>query len=409
MTVPTPGQPAQGGSPPGRTPGERSVLVDLGPRSYHVVIGHGTLASLGPRLRTLFPDARRAFVVLDDAPPLLASSPVNAAIASLRHASFDTVRALAHADERRKSIDALGLLLAAMTASRLERREPLVVIGGGLVGDLAGFAAASYRRGVPWVQCPTTLLAAVDASVGGKTAINIETAAGLAKNMAGAFHQPSLVLADLDTLSTLPPRELRCGLAECLKHAMLGGLFDEPGLLDWTLAHTDAFHALDRNALQELVARNVAIKARVVAGDEREEARDDAGGRALLNLGHTFAHAIETLPGVSPDDDPSHAPLKHGEAVALGLVAAVHTASAMGLCSSRYASEIRNAVVRLGLPASVRGLPGTPAIVARMKDDKKVSYNTLRLILPGDDRRASVRADVPPAAIESGLGAIVRD
>ena len=312
--------------------------------------------------------------------------------------------------ERNKTLDTFRDLVAAVVASGHTRSDPVIALGGGIVGDLAGFVAASVMRGVPIVQCPTTLLAMVDASVGGKTGVNLEipapdSSASLLKNMVGAFHQPIGVLADIDTLDSLGPRHFRAGLAECAKHACIAG--DAGRLLDWTLQRRGEISARELGTLAELVERNIALKASVVERDERES--DDAveGGRMLLNFGHTYAHAIETIAHLSPDpDDPSRAPLHHGEAVALGMLAATHTARRMGLVEHRIADEIGSLVEALGLPTRVRDLPDRAGLLDRMARDKKARGGALRLVLPVDRGRCVIVDDAPFWAVREGLDAI---
>jgi 3-dehydroquinate synthetase len=258
----------------------------------------------------------------------------------------------------------------------------------------------------------------VDASVGGKTGVNLaipsrqpsnpSASPTLLKNMVGAFWQPRAVLADIDTLASLPPRIFRAGLAECIKHAMLSaGLpapHADPDLLDWTESAFPRILAQDAAALTELISRNVRTKAAIVARDEREE--DDSGGRALLNLGHTFAHAIETISHLSPDTNPAHAPLQHGEAVALGLIAAASTAAAAQLAPADLPARITRLIAAAGLPTRVGNLPPPDEIVARMAHDKKTLAGRLRLILPTAPGHAAVFTDPALQAIQSGIRAI---
>jgi 3-dehydroquinate synthase len=388
-----------------------AVRVELGPRSYDALTGVDLLSRLGELAaaalakptqggRTGAPG--RAVLVVDDALPAHIAT---RAAASLRAAGYDVTSVPARAHEDDKSLAALERLLAAVAGAKLERGEPIVALGGGIVGDVAGFAAASYRRGVPVVQCPTTLLAMVDASVGGKTGVNLRTGDGvLKKNMVGAFHQPSLVVADVSTLESLPPRTLRAGLAECIKHGLLAGDWKDPGLFEWIEANVAALMSGDRALLAELVARNVAIKARVVAGDEREEADDAAGGRALLNLGHTFGHALETMPGLEVSTGPG--PMHHGEAVALGLVAASRCAQQLGLAPPGLADRVVRVLTAAGLPTSVRGLPPTDTVLAAMAHDKKTLGGRLRLILPVGGWRCKVVADPPAGAVRAAVESI---
>ncbi|QKK09249.1 MAG: 3-dehydroquinate synthase [Planctomycetota bacterium] len=312
-----------------------------------------------------------------------------------------------NASEKAKSLETFGRILAAMGAARLERNDPVIALGGGITGDVAGFAAASYRRGVPVIQCPTTLLSMVDASVGGKTGVNLDAGGSLQKNMVGAFHQPTVVVADIGTLSTLPDREFRAGLAECLKHGLLDS---SPGAggrthLTWITDSLDRILARDPTVLVELIARSVAFKAGVVRGDERETA-ESGGGRALLNLGHTFAHAIETLHHLSPTDNPGDAPLLHGEAVGLGLVACATTAVRMGLAPAALPEQISTLLTRCWLPASVRGLPDARSCWRLMGADKKTTGGKLRLVLPCKTHHARAVEILDHAPVLAGWDAI---
>jgi len=259
---------------------------------------------------------------------------------------------------------------------------------------------------VPLVQCPTTLLSMADASVGGKTGVNLHVAGDLRKNMVGAFHQPALVVADTDVLRSLPPRELRAGFAECLKHAMLGAA---PGF-DTTVNATARVLALDADAIVDVVAANIQFKASVVGSDPHELASDAEGGRALLNLGHTFAHAIETLASVgAPPEHPP--PLLHGEAVGLGLIAATAAAAELGLVPGPAVERVRSAVAACGLPTRVQGLPPDADLIGRMQHDKKTIAGRPRLVLPivqstGHIAGARVVSGVPHSAVSYGWGAV---
>ncbi|MEK6703310.1 MAG: 3-dehydroquinate synthase family protein [Planctomycetota bacterium] len=384
----------------------RVVPVVLSDRSYDVVVGAGVLSELGACARSASPAGTRVFVGVDANVP---AATRDLAMGSLRASGFTPTTLDIVAAEKDKSLAQLELVLAAMTASKLERTEPVIALGGGITGDLVGFAAGVYRRGVPVIQCPSTLLAMVDASVGGKTGVNLklpgEHDQGLKKNFVGLFHQPRGVFADVTTLRSLSDREFRGGLAECVKHAMLAADFGDPGLLAWLLASRSAIAGRDEAVLTQLIARNVGVKARVVAGDEREEAPGDAG-RALLNLGHTFGHAIETLPGLFPYADASESPLKHGEAVSLGLVAAVHTALALGKASPDRVAELMGALGALGLPVRVSGLPPVSSLIELMSHDKKVQSGRLRLVLPTSAGRCAVVDSPPQSVVEAGWRSI---
>ena len=352
---------------------------------------------------------RRALVVADENLPgsLLARAQEALTRGGARHHLLAF-----HATERTKSLDSLAHILHEAARLGLDRSGSCIVaLGGGIVGDVAGFAAASYQRGIPVVQCPTTLLAMVDASTGGKTGVNLAvTDAGqthIRKNYAGAFHHPHAVLADTDALASLPERVFRSGLAECVKHALLSAGWQDPGLLAFTAERAHAILERDPATLGELVCRNVAVKARVVADDEHE--RNPEGGRALLNLGHTFAHAIEPLPTLSPSDTPAEAPLHHGEAVALGLVAAAHCSHTLGMLDAPSLHALVELLARLGLPLTVAGLPDDEALLRAMQADKKAAGGTLRLILPITGQHARVVSGPDQAAVVAGWHAIRAD
>jgi len=325
---------------------------------------------------------------------------------SLTRAGFSVTAASVRASEANKTLDTVARLLHQIASTRHERSDPVVALGGGVVGDISGFVAATYRRGVPIVQCPTTLLAMVDASVGGKTGVNLALPGGLvAKNLAGAFWQPAQVLADTTALASLPERVFRSGLAECLKHGLLSHEVDQ-NLFSWTSQNLVRFRLGESASLPELIERNVRVKAWFVERDERENPAQSGPGRVLLNLGHTFAHAIETLPGLSPDGRPENSPLQHGEAVAFGLVAAAATAHALGRLSAEDRDSVRVAVERLGMESRLVGLPPDDLIVEAMSHDKKVSGGRLRLVLPASLGRCEVVEDPPVSVVQVGLAAI---
>lgn len=421
-------------SDPASIGGANEVTVRAESRQYRVAIGPALVRHMGEQIRAVLgTQPRRAFVVSDAGLPHDLTEGV---IRSLTSAAFEVTTAQTDATEPDKSMEAANRLLRAVLASKHERTDPIITLGGGIVTDLGGFVAATYRRGVPVIHCPTTLLAMVDAAVGGKTGVNLALPDGsLAKNMVGAFWQPHLVLCDPDVLRSLPLRQLRAGMAECLKHALLSaGLADgvpagggrDAGLWAWTLDHLDACLRLDPAAMSELIARNIAVKAGVVSGDEREEAPSSAGGRALLNLGHTFAHAIETLPGLEPipgipansnatsqisgvgsESRPTAAfMLHHGEAVGLGLIAAASASAKLGMIPESDADAVRTALGRAGLPIHVRGLPADDALIERMSHDKKNLGGTLRLILLKKLGEAVVVENPPMDAVRAGWSAI---
>ncbi|MBX3383098.1 MAG: 3-dehydroquinate synthase [Phycisphaeraceae bacterium] len=377
--------------------------------AYDVVVGPGLLPSLGARLKPLVPrGSGRALLAYDS---LLPTHTVETAETSLAAAGFAVSLVPVVASERAKCISAWRAILDELALARLERFDPLIALGGGVVGDIAGFAAATYRRGIPCVQCPTTLLSMVDASVGGKTGINLEVGDALAKNFVGAFHQPCLVIADVDTLDSLPPRDLRAGLAECIKHALiestpLAGDTSPPpaGLLADIGPLIDDCLMGKSHARAALVHRNIAVKARFVGADVRETAPDEAGGRALLNLGHTFGHAIETIPELAPPNELP--PLSHGEAVGLGTLAATRTAVELRLAPPELPQLVEDLLARAGLPGRVKNVPPAQVIVQRMYDDKKVIGGRLRLVVPTSPGQAIILNNPPVEVVEQAVNSL---
>ncbi len=368
-------------------PAHLRVALDGG-RSYEVVVGEGLLARAGALLAPVLP-SRRVAVVSDAAVAALHGPALRA---GLEEAGFAVaVEVAVPPGEASKSFGTLHRVLEELLAAGIDRRTAVLALGGGVVGDLAGFAAASALRGLPFVQVPTTLLAQVDSSVGGKTGVNL--AAG--KNLAGAFHQPRLVLADTGTLRTLPLRELRAGYAEVAKHGLLAG----EEFWGWCEREGGeaAARAGDPAALSHAVLESCRLKAAVVAADEREEAAD--GGRALLNLGHTFGHALEAECGYDGT-------LLHGEGVAVGLGLAAALSARLGHCSQELPGRVMSHLAACGLPARVADLPrafSTAALMERMRRDKKARDGRLRFVLlraPGDVFTAS---DVPAEAVEALL------
>jgi 3-dehydroquinate synthase len=361
----------------------RTLPVGLGERAYDVVIGHGLIAEAGARIAPLLGRARIA-VVTDTTVAGLHGEALRASLA----AAGITADFIAIAPgEASKSFEGLADLSDRLLARELDRGDLIVAFGGGVVGDLAGFAAAIYKRGVDFVQIPTTLLAQVDSSVGGKTAI--DTPRG--KNLIGAFHQPRLVLADLDVLATLPPRERRAGYAEVIKYGLLGDF----GFFEWLEVHGPEVIAGDSGALIHAVARSVEMKAEIVAEDERE-----AGRRALLNLGHTFGHALEAEVGFGEA-------LLHGEAVAVGCAQAFRFSAAQGLVSSQDAQRADRAIAAVGLPTRIDQVAGGPfaasRLVGHMAQDKKAEGGRLTLVLARGLGETFVAKDVDAGALRDFL------
>jgi 3-dehydroquinate synthase len=340
------------------------VPVDLGDRSYQVLITDEGFDGLGTALAERFAPG----VVCVVSNPVVAPLYLAEASDSLARAGF-TVRALTIADgEQHKDAATWLALVDALLAAGLDRRTPVIALGGGVTGDLVGFAAAAVLRGVPFVQVPTTLLAMVDASVGGKTGVNLPQG----KNLLGAFHQPSLVFANTRTLRSLPDAEWRCGMGEALKH----GVIRDAALVDWMLAEASGLAAREPTLTAELVGRCCRIKAAVVVADERE-----AGVRAILNFGHTFGHALETAIG--------YGHIRHGEAVALGMLLESRLAVRLGWCpDSAFPSQLLGIARALHLPTDLTPwadlVPGDlgAQIEAALRMDKKTVRGTLTLVAP---------------------------
>ncbi len=361
------------------------IPVALAGRSYDVVVGRGLLDA-GARHALPFIRKQRVAVVADVNARALHGERLARSLAAsgIDIAWFDVP-----AGESSKSWDSLARLTDWLLEQGVERGDNVFALGGGVVGDLTGFACAILKRGCGFVQLPTTLLAQVDSSVGGKTAIN--TAAG--KNLVGAFHQPSLVLADLTTLETLPPRELRAGYAEVLKYGVLGDL----PFFDWLMANGAAALALEAAPLEHAVATSVTAKARIVAEDERET----TGARALLNLGHTFGHALEAETGFTDR-------LLHGESVALGMVLAARYSARLGLMGGEAAERITRAVDLAGLPSRIAELGldcDGKRLTAHMLHDKKMDAGTLPFVLLRGVGEAFLARDVELADVARFLDA----
>jgi len=361
------------------TPGgeRRTVDVALDQRSYPIHIGAGLLGNATAILQTAG-DWRRCAIVTDDK---VARLHLETLQASLSEAGLAVDPVVVPAGEASKSFEQLAPLCEALLVRGIERGDAVVALGGGVIGDLAGFAASILRRGVALVQAPTTLLAQVDSSVGGKTGIN--TPQG--KNLIGTFHQPRLVIADTDTLDTLPARELRAGYAEIVKYGLLG----DADFFVWLEENGLALLRGDTEARADAIEKSCRMKAAIVAEDERE-----AGERALLNLGHTFGHALEAWAGYSGD-------LLHGEAVAIGMGLAFKLSEQMGLCPRGRHERVTGHLRAAGLPVAIgdlgacgRGLPEPAELITHMMQDKKVSGGRLTFILVRDVGEAVITRDV---------------
>lgn len=352
-----------------------ALRVSLGRRSYPIHIGRGLLSR--PELLAPHVEGRQVMIVTSETVAPLYLGSLAGGLTSLEPECV-----VLEDGEQHKTLDAFRHIVDRLLDAGFSRDCVLIALGGGVVGDVAGFAAGCYQRGVAFIQAPTTLLAQVDSSVGGKTGVNHP----LGKNMIGVFHQPACVLADMDTLSTLPDGELRAGLAEVVKYALIV----DPGFFAWLEEHAAALLAKDGETLARAVRRCCEIKAQIVARDERE-----GGARALLNLGHTFGHAIEAGLG--------YGRWRHGEAVAAGTCAAADLSRRLGWISRADHERIRALLERLGLPSGIPGELPPGRMLELMARDKKVERGRLRLILLRALGRAEISADFDAGALESTL------
>jgi 3-dehydroquinate synthase len=356
----------------------QTLTVGLFERSYPIHIGSGLLA-LAELLQSAIPRKRVAIVSNTTVAPLYLEKLKN----TLQSIGVSSIEIILPDGEQYKNSDTLNLIYEALLTHRCERTTPLIALGGGVIGDMTGFAAASYLRGVPFIQIPTTLLSQVDSSVGGKTGINHP----LGKNMIGAFYQPQLVLADTDTLNTLPDNELAAGLAEVIKY----GLIRDLPFLEWLEKNMSKLLARDTAALQYAITRSCQNKAEVVAADERE-----SGERALLNLGHTFGHAIESGMG--------YGVWLHGEGVAAGTIMAADLSQRLGWISAEDVTRIRTLFERAKLPVVAPNL-GVEKYLNWMGLDKKVEGGKMRFVLLKKIGKAVVYGDVPPALLQQTIEA----
>ncbi len=358
------------------------VRVELGRRGYDIAVGPGLLAEAGKRMAPVLSE-KRVIVVSDETVAPLYLPALSDALAA---AGIEAETMTVAPGEASKSFAALDRLTGNILAAGIERGTTLVALGGGVIGDLTGFAAAILLRGVDYIQVPTTLLAQVDSSVGGKTGIN--TAQG--KNLVGSFHQPRLVLADVDVLDTLPRRELLAGYAEVVKT----GLIADAKFFAWLEDNGEALIAGDRTARARAVAHCCRTKADIVAADERE-----AGSRALLNLGHTFAHALEAEAGYS-------GALLHGEAVAIGLCMAFDLSHRLGHCGQEDAARVRAHLTRVGLPTRPpAGADSAERLIDHMSRDKKVKGGLPTFVLAHGIGDAFLTQDAPPAEVAALIAA----
>ena len=365
-----------------KTAGPTTVRVELGTRGYDILIGRGLLASVGARIAALRPGAAAAVIVDRNVNAIHG----DAVIQSLSAAGLRSARIVIEPGEASKRFQVLEAVTDALLTARMERGDLVLALGGGVIGDLSGFAASIIRRGMDFVQLPTSLLAQVDSSVGGKTGINSHHG----KNLIGAFHQPVLVLADTAALDTLPQREFLAGYAEVVKY----GLIDKPEFFDWLEENWGGVCA-GTHEREHAIAVSCRAKAEIVARDEKE-----TGDRALLNLGHTFGHALEAGAGYSGR-------LLHGEGVAIGICLAFEYSATKGLCPPGDVERVRAHLKAVGLPtriADVEGdLPDTDGLMTLIAQDKKVSRGTLTFILAHGIGKSFVARDVPADDIRAFL------
>jgi shikimate kinase/3-dehydroquinate synthase len=359
----------------------RRVEVKLSQSRYEVVIGDHLLGRAGALIAPVLPQPRCVIITDETVAPLHLTTLQN----SLTEVGVSHSAVVVPPGEASKSVQAWQGLIETLLAQKIDRHTTVIALGGGVIGDLAGFVAASTLRGLPFIQIPTTLLAQVDSSVGGKTGVNSPHG----KNLIGAFHQPNLVLADSGVLDTLPARERRAGYAEIVK----AGLIADAAFYDWCETHAVAMLEGDAALQAEAVERAVRFKAQVVGDDERETKPNN--GRALLNFGHTFAHALEAETGYGQG-------LLHGEAVATGLVLATHLSAALGLCKQEDTSRVSAHLRSVGLPTQIAGLPAE-RLLAHMKQDKKMRGGRLTFILTRGIGQAFTSDDVPEETVRATL------
>jgi 3-dehydroquinate synthase len=352
----------------------QTLQVDVGHSRYPIAIGAGLLTN--SKVLDAYIRGRDLLIVTNSLVARLYLAKLGAGLAGRRIAEC-----ILPDGEQHKTLQTAGWVFDALVAQKMNRDATVLALGGGVVGDVAGFAAASYQRGIGYVQIPTTLLAQVDSSVGGKTGVNHSGG----KNLIGAFYQPQSVIADIDTLGTLPDRELRAGLAEVIKY----GCVWDPLLFDWLDAHLPELLERDVDALTYAIARSCEIKATVVAKDEREQ-----NLRAILNFGHTFGHAIEAAT--------AYATYLHGEAVGLGMLIAADLSQRLGLIEGATRDRVRDILTRAGLPTEAPRI-GAAKALELMQMDKKVLAGAVRLVLLEKLGRAILTADYPRAALDATL------
>lgn len=354
-----------------------SVRVELGERSYEIIIGEGLLASSGERLKP-FGFSRAAIV----SNPTVFNLYGESVLLPVRKTGLSCDTILIPDGETYKDFSQCYNILSDLLKNRHDRKSCLMALGGGVIGDITGFAASLYMRGIDFVQIPTTLLAQVDSSVGGKTGVNHPSG----KNMIGSFYQPKLVLIDTATLKTLPPRELLCGIAEALKY----GVIKDAELFEFMEKRCADLLSLKEDAIAHIVKRSCEIKANVVSEDERE-----SGVRAILNYGHTIGHAIET--------ETSYSKYLHGEAVAIGMCSAARLAVELGLMKHEDAARIKRVVEAYGLPSAIPSGMNIDALIGHMKLDKKAVSGNIKFVLPEKIGCVKIVKDLSEDSIKKAL------
>ncbi|MEK3878571.1 3-dehydroquinate synthase [Paenibacillus sp. FSL M7-0420] len=362
----------------------RSITVDLGERSYPIYIGSGLLQSIGERCTEAGFAQRSPLLVVSDTE--VAPRYLEQVETSLRSSGYTVVSHVIQAGEASKSLAVYEEVISTAIQGGLDRSSAVLALGGGVVGDLAGFVAASYMRGIGFMQIPTTILAH-DSSVGGKVAVNHP----LAKNMLGAFYQPSMVLYDLDTLATLPPRQVASGLAEVVKH----GLILDREFAYWCQEHADKLLALDPEALGYALERGCAIKAEVIGGDEREH-----GQRAILNLGHTIGHAIEAVGG--------YGTFLHGEAIAIGMAGSALLAARLGRDKQIYEDTV-SMLNALSLPTRLPSQYSGEELMEAMMHDKKFKEGRMTFIVPEAIGEVSIISDVQASDVSEVIAQLKKE
>lgn len=354
----------------------KKVRVKLGSNGYDIQIGAGLLSQVGPQLTALgFSDK---LVIITD--PTVRKLYGNTLKPKLNSSGFKVIILVVPEGEEQKSWETAGRLYRELTDCQVERTTPILALGGGVIGDLAGFVAATYLRGVPLIQIPTTLLAQVDSSIGGKVAIDY----GLLKNRVGAFYQPRLVISDITTLKTLPASEISDGLAEVIKY----GVIWDSELFTYLEENLDRIKSLEDSVLETMVFRSAKIKAEVVAQDER-----DCGLRNILNYGHTVGHAIESA---------SDFKVRHGEAVAIGMLVAARISHRLGILDEKEITRLRNLIAQAGLPTKLPGL-ARKRLIQAMEYDKKMVQGKLRFVLPKSIGEVFITDEVSLSLLEKIL------